>query len=113
MDAAALGRLIALFDRAVGFYADLIGINAYHQPGVEAGKKAAGRVIALQGRVLEALRAAGSGLTAEEAAAAAGAEDQVETVYQILRHLAANPERGVRRMAGAGPAADRFQADGA
>ncbi|MGB0581557.1 MAG: glucose-6-phosphate isomerase, partial [Limisphaerales bacterium] len=37
-----VGVLIALFERAVGFYASLVGINAYHQPGVEAGKKAAG-----------------------------------------------------------------------
>lgn len=31
--------LIALFERAVSFYASLVNINAYHQPGVEAGKK--------------------------------------------------------------------------
>ena len=37
-----LGLLIALFERAVSFYASLVNINAYHQPGVEAGKKAAG-----------------------------------------------------------------------
>ena len=36
-----IGMLIALFERAVGLYASLININAYHQPGVEAGKKAA------------------------------------------------------------------------
>ena len=36
-----LGLLIALFERAVSFYASLVNINAYHQPGVEAGKKAA------------------------------------------------------------------------
>ena len=41
LNARALGMLIALFERAVGFYATLVGINAYHQPGVEAGKKAA------------------------------------------------------------------------
>ena len=34
-----LGLLIALFERAVSFYASLVNINAYHQPGVEAGKK--------------------------------------------------------------------------
>ena len=28
-----VGALIALFERAVGFYASLVGINAYHQPG--------------------------------------------------------------------------------
>src|SRR6185369_17529275 len=41
-----IGALIALFERAVGLYASLININAYHQPGVEAGKKAATAVIA-------------------------------------------------------------------
>ena len=35
-----VGLLIALYERAVGFYATLVNINAYHQPGVEAGKKA-------------------------------------------------------------------------
>ena len=49
----AVGMLIALFERAVGFYASLVNINAYHQPGVEAGKKAAGNVIAIQRRILE------------------------------------------------------------
>ena len=41
VNAASVGALIALFERAVGLYASFIGINAYHQPGVEAGKKAA------------------------------------------------------------------------
>lgn len=108
LDAAALGRLIALFDRAVGLYAALIGINAYHQPGVEAGKKAAERVIRIQGQVLDALAAASGPLTVEEAARAADVEE-VETVYRLLRHLAANP-RGVSRHPGATPAEDRFSA---
>lgn len=47
--------LIALFERAVSFYASLVNINAYHQPGVEAGKKAAGSFLALLGRVRGAL----------------------------------------------------------
>ena len=51
-----LGILIALYERAVGFYASLVGINAYHQPGVEAGKKAAGDFLALQKQVLEVLQ---------------------------------------------------------
>ena len=42
VDARTVGMLIALYERAVGLYASLVGINAYHQPGVEAGKKAAG-----------------------------------------------------------------------
>lgn len=36
-----LGALVALFERAVSFYASFVKINAYDQPGVEAGKKAA------------------------------------------------------------------------
>jgi glucose-6-phosphate isomerase len=110
LDAAALGKLIALYDRAVGFYATLVGINAYHQPGVEAGKKAAGEVIALQGALLEALRAAGKPLTAEEAARSAGRPEGAETAYHILRHLAANPERSITRSAGETAAQDRFAA---
>ncbi|PKA62086.1 Glucose-6-phosphate isomerase 1, chloroplastic [Apostasia shenzhenica] len=54
----SIGALIALYERAVGIYASLININAYHQPGVEAGKKAAGEVLALQKRVLAILNEA-------------------------------------------------------
>jgi glucose-6-phosphate isomerase len=55
VDEAVLGALIALFERAVGLYASLIDINAYHQPGVEAGKKAARDILALQARIRDAL----------------------------------------------------------
>lgn len=51
-----LGGLVALFERAVGLYAGLIGINAYHQPGVEAGKRAAQAVLGLAGQIREALQ---------------------------------------------------------
>lgn len=53
VDARTLGALIALYERAVGFYATWSGINAYHQPGVEAGKKAAAQVLEWQAAVLE------------------------------------------------------------
>ncbi|WP_437807723.1 glucose-6-phosphate isomerase [Sorangium sp. So ce1078] len=97
VDARAVGMLIALYERAVGLYASLVGINAYHQPGVEAGKKAAQEVLDLQAKVIAALAAgAGRALAIEEIARAAGTDD-VETVFWILRHLAANPERGVVR----------------
>ena len=102
VDAATLGKLIALYERAVGLYASLVNINAYHQPGVEAGKKAAQAVLDLEARVLTALRAApGKELAVDEVAGAAGSDD-VETVFWILRHLAANPERGVTRTIPAG-----------
>jgi glucose-6-phosphate isomerase len=89
-----IGVLIALFERAVGLYAQLININAYHQPGVEAGKKAAGAVIALQAKILAHLQAGGKG-TADQIAQAIGTPGQVETVFLTLRHLAANPDHGV------------------
>ncbi len=102
VDETSVGALIALFERAVGLYASLVDINAYHQPGVEAGKKAAASILASQARVAAALSSTLQ--TAEELAAAAGEAD-VETAYHLLEHLAAN---GRARREGAGPAASRF-----
>ena len=95
VDAYTIGVLIALFERAVGFYASLININAYHQPGVEAGKKAAGAVIALQKSVVALLQREQGGMTAEAAAELLGKPEETEMVFAILRHLAANPDRGI------------------
>ena len=84
-----MGALIALYERAVGFYASLVNINAYHQPGVEAGKKAAARILVLQGKVRAALQAAnGSPLTASQIAAETGSDP--EDVFHVLNHLAEN-----------------------
>jgi glucose-6-phosphate isomerase len=107
VSARTLGALIALYERAVGLYASLVNINAYHQPGVEAGKKAAGAVLTLQHKLLAHLRAKQGG-TAEELAAAVGASDEVETVFKVLEHLAANPDHGVVRTEGASPFDARF-----
>lgn len=104
VDARTVGALIALFERAVGFYASLVGINAYHQPGVEAGKKAAASVLALQKKVHEAL--SGTPQTAEQIAATSGAADRTETVFLILEHLAANGR--AKRTAASGSASATF-----
>jgi glucose-6-phosphate isomerase len=90
----SLGALVALFERTVGLYASLVGINAYHQPGVEAGKKAAAEVLDLQRRVLAALREADGPHGVAEIAAAAGSDD-LETVCLVLEHAAANPDHPV------------------
>ena len=95
VDAATVGVLIALFERAVGLYATLININAYHQPGVEAGKKAAETVILLQKEVVELLVQQQRALGADEIAAMLEKPDQAETIFAILRHLAANPDRSI------------------
>lgn len=99
----AIGVLIALFERAVGLYASLIQINAYHQPGVEGGKKAAAEVLQIQEKVLTALRnAPGRAFTAEDLCQEAGV-DRPETVFKICVHLSENG-RGVNR-SGLGPSA--------
>jgi glucose-6-phosphate isomerase len=86
VDAFHVGALIALYERAVGFYASLVKINAYDQPGVEAGKKAATRILQLQPKVRAQLSRKGQ--TAEAIAHAIDADP--EDVYHVLRHLLAN-----------------------
>jgi glucose-6-phosphate isomerase len=85
----SIGMLIALYERVVGLYASLVDVNAYDQPGVEAGKKAATSVIALQQRLTAALKASpGAAFTAEALAAKVGGDP--ETAFKILEHLSAN-----------------------
>jgi glucose-6-phosphate isomerase len=102
----SLGALIALFERAVGLYATLVNVNAYHQPGVEAGKKAAADVIALQQAVFRALGPEPA--SAEAIAARAGRPDDAELAYKVLEHLASNPHRGVVRTGGRHPRDARY-----
>ncbi len=111
VSARTLGMLIALFERAVGIYAELVGINAYHQPGVEAGKRAAGRVLEIQRRALSALRAEPDReWGAEELAAHLHVEEEIETLFKVLDHAAANPDHGVARSVAAAPWEARYRA---
>ncbi len=89
-----VGALIALYDRAVGFYGFLVNINAYHQPGVEAGKKAAAAVLDLQTRVMQVLQEASAPMSLSQLAQNVEASDRIESIYKIVRHLQAN-KRGV------------------
>src|SRR5438132_1219599 len=86
VNAFHIGALIALYERAVGFYGSLVNINAYNQPGVEAGKKAATELLQLQAKVRENLNR--NPRTAEDIARALGADP--ESVYHLLVHLHAN-----------------------
>lgn len=86
----SVGMLIALFERAVGLYASLININAYHQPGVEAGKKAAAEVLSVQGKLMAFLASAKGPLSVDEIAAGLKLPESAETLFFTLRHLAAN-----------------------
>jgi glucose-6-phosphate isomerase len=97
-NANVIGMLIALFERAVGYYASLVNINAYHQPGVEAGKKAAGNVLAIQRAIIAFLKSNSSKpFTAAEIAKAIGKEDDTEIIFKVCEHLAANKVRKIRK----------------
>ena len=104
----AIGVLIALFERAVGFYASFINVNAYHQPGVEAGKKAAEAVIKIQQKILAFADTANqTGSTAEQIALAIGSENETETAFMVCRHLAANGK--LTKVGQGGPGELRFK----
>ena len=91
----AVGQLIALFERAVGLYANLVNINAYHQPGVEAGKAAAATVLEIEQKIVAEINSsAGTPQTADAIAAKLGLESQSELIFKLLLRLAAN-NRGV------------------
>ena len=85
-----VGALIALYERAVGIYASLVNINAYHQPGVEAGKKAAASILSLQTSVIDELQRLKEPISLSELASKINASDRIETIYKLLIHLAAN-----------------------
>ena len=98
----SVGVLIALYERAVGLYASLVNINAYHQPGVEAGKKAAERVIDLELALFECLmRRDGHPMKVDDLAMEMQAVDEVETIYKVCEHLCANGR--LAKLPGKGP----------
>jgi glucose-6-phosphate isomerase len=94
VNAHTVGAIIALYERAVGLYASLVNINAYHQPGVEAGKKAAAEVLNLQHAVIKTLRQSPVPLTLKELAEKSGFPQDIETIYALVRHLHTN-QRGL------------------
>ncbi len=102
----SIGVLIALFERAVGLYASLVNVNAYHQPGVQAGKKAAQEILEIQKRIISYIHDVPRGANAAQIANAIGLKDETETIFKICEHLAANPKRGIRKL----PGLSRFNA---
>ena len=106
LDSRRLGGLIALFERAVGIYAELIDINAYHQPGVEAGKKASAATLKLQSEVERAL-IDGVDCSIAEIHQAIGCGSE-EDIFWILRHLTGNNRGYVAQGSWGDPASLRF-----
>ncbi|MDH4476812.1 MAG: glucose-6-phosphate isomerase, partial [Verrucomicrobiaceae bacterium] len=105
LNAFSLGMLVGLFERAVSFYASLVNVNAYHQPGVEAGKKAATVFLNNLSAVRANLPTDDSGLTAE--AIASSLSMAPEDAFHILNHLTANGSARQTHL-GTTPAEDRF-----
>lgn len=100
----SIGALIALYERAVGLYAELIDINAYHQPGVEAGKKAAEDVLSLQIRLFSVLRKTqGKRWNVAGLAKELSAPEEKEVLFKILEHAVANCDHGVLVSRGESP----------
>lgn len=105
----SVGMLIALYERAVGLYAFLVGVNAYHQPGVEAGKVAATSVVDLQIQIQRFLASnANVGFTAEEIAKALGRDEDSESVFKVCQHLASNAGHTITKQQGKKPVDAKF-----
>ena len=110
INARSIGTLIALYERAVGFYASLVNVNAYHQPGVEAGKKAAEWVIELQTKALAFLKKEkGKSFSSEEIASAIDADEEVEMVLKLLEHAAANVDHSIKKIPAGPPFRSMYQ----
>ncbi|MDR0742650.1 MAG: glucose-6-phosphate isomerase [Puniceicoccales bacterium] len=92
-----LGALIALYERAVGFYASMVNVNAYHQPGVEAGKKAAAEILRVQQSIGSFLaKNKGKKLTIDAIADGIKLKNQKVLIFKLLEHMAANSD-GIKR----------------
>jgi glucose-6-phosphate isomerase len=105
LDAESLGMLVALYERAVAVYAELININAFHQPGVQAYKLASKEVNAVNLKLQEWLRGRAEATpfsgTAAEVAEVSGLAENAVTVGGLLAKFAVNKRtfagRGVKR----------------
>lgn len=91
----SLGMLIALYERAVGIYAFLIQVNAYHQPGVEAGKKAAKNILQLESEIRDYLHQhskIAKTITAEELTECLHRSLDTEMIFKLLMYIRQNDE---------------------
>jgi glucose-6-phosphate isomerase len=92
VDEFNLGMIIALYERAVAFYAELIHINAFHQPGVQAYKLASKGVNEIQTTLFSWLNDLDANFegTATDVAATCGLPGQEKAVDAVLNRLAVN-----------------------
>jgi len=109
VSAHSVGQLIALYERTVGYYAYLVGINAYHQPGVEAGKKAASSILKVRKKVVEWLaNNPNHPISAEELAGVIDEANHKEWIFKILENLSVNSAGSITREESVCSLDDRF-----
>ncbi len=88
-----LGMIIALYERAVAVYAELINVNAFHQPGVQSYKLASKTIIDLIENIQIAIvNIKGFTGTATEIAAKLNLNDRKLEVEGILAKFAENSD---------------------
>jgi glucose-6-phosphate isomerase len=92
VSARTLGALVALFERAVGLYAELVDVNAYDQPGVEAGKKAAKGAL----EVLHQIEWALTDQWETASALASRLEADERLAWRLLHHLGSTGRAQIR-----------------
>lgn len=92
VDEFNLGMIIALYERAVAFYAELIHINAFNQPGVQAYKLASKDVNQVQATLFKWLNDLEDDFegAAADFAAACALVGQEKAVDGVLNRLAIN-----------------------
>tara|TARA_Y100001934_G_scaffold282205_1_gene394901 strand:- start:3699 stop:5297 length:1599 start_codon:yes stop_codon:yes gene_type:complete len=111
VSAFSVGVLVALYERAVGYYSTFININSYNQPGVEAGKKAAGVILDLESKIVVFLNENSQlAHTVEAIAKGINAVGDKEKVFLICQHLSAQAERSIRKTASSSLDSVSFQA---
>ena len=86
--------IIALYERAVAVYAELIHINAFHQPGVQTYKLTSQSIVSLLHELEEKLPGlCGFSGTAADIAAKLSMEKQEDSIAGILAKLADNHDK--------------------
>ncbi len=94
-----LGMIIALYERTVAVYAELININAFHQPGVQAYKLTSKKIVSLLLELEKKLPTlVGTSGTAAKIAAKLSMEKLEIDIAGILAKLAENHDK--RNIAG-------------
>jgi len=91
--------IIALFERAVGFYASLVEINANSQSDVETAKRAASMVFELRNGIVDSLpKNQAKAARADENAPGIKKSTELEHSYPICERLSANPNFRIRKV---------------